>query len=1100
MAISNRERVTKGLELLRAGLLPFVEQELKEHLGGYWFEEVSSKVQHGLSRAKDGSIHWDTGALLKAMADHWQSAFKQTLGHAERALVGELLTVRNRWAHDDPFSSDDAYRALDSMSRLLTAVSSGEHATEVDKHKQDLLRVVYSEQARNKTRYAPIAGSPKAGLSGWRDLIDPHEDVRTGQLEQAEFAANLAEVHEGKGSDEYKDPIQFFRRTFLTEGLRALLVGALQRLSGKGGNPALQLQTNFGGGKTHSMLALYHLFGRTPSGQLPGIETVLAEAEVKSAPAAKRAVLVGTHLSPGHVTRKPDGTEVHTLWGEMAWQIAGKEGYALVADDDRRGVSPGAKVLSELFHANAPCIVLIDEWVAYARQLVGKQNLPGGSFEAQATFAQSLTEAAKTDKTLVVASIPASNDPRRTSSDRTAVEVGGEYGMQVLHTLEEVFKRIATPWHPATPEEGFEIVRRRLFEPIDAANAAARDAVLDAFSKMYRDAAGDFPQGCSEGAYRRKMEAAYPIHPELFDKLFGDWSSLEKFQKTRGVLRFLAKVVHRLWEGQDANLLIMPSTVPLDDRAVYGELRNYLEEPWEAIVASEVDGPDSLPAQVERTTTNLGRYSACRRVTRTVFMGTAPGAAGRNPGVDDREVKLGCSQPGESTATFGDALRRLTDRATYLYVDGSRYWFSTHPTVTRIAEDRARSLEEEEAVDEVLRRLRQLPKVDAFPGGVHVAPASGDVPDEPAARLVILDPRAPHVRGQKGTPAQVAATEILTNRGSAPRLNRNMVVFLAADRQRVEDLYQAAKQYLAWKSIVEDEAKLELTTSQRNQAKKRRDDADSTVDIKVREAWTWILAPYQPSPTAEIELEEDRGNGGDALVPRTAAKLVKAGKLLPAFGANVLRDALDTYLWTDRDHVTFGQLFEYFCRYVYLPRLVGRETLVAAVQDGASRLEIEETFAVADAWDDARKRYRGLRRGGSRIVQVTNDTLIVKPDVAARQDGAESGTFPIPGPDGGSSPAPGGGGGRRPDAPDPGPTKPTLFVASASLNPLRIGRDAGRVAEEVVQHLTSLAGADATVTLEIQVRVPDGVDESVVRTVTENCRTLGFKSHEFEED
>ena len=164
MAISNRERVTKSLELLRDGLLPFVERELKGNLGARWFEEVSSSVHHGLSKAKDGSVHWDTAALLKAMADQWSRAFKQTLGHAERALVSELLTVRNGWAHDQAFSSDDTYRALDSAARLLTAVSAGEQATEVEKHKQDLMRVMYAEKARNVTRYVPTTGNPKAGL------------------------------------------------------------------------------------------------------------------------------------------------------------------------------------------------------------------------------------------------------------------------------------------------------------------------------------------------------------------------------------------------------------------------------------------------------------------------------------------------------------------------------------------------------------------------------------------------------------------------------------------------------------------------------------------------------------------------------------------------------------------------------------------------------------------------------------------------------------------------------------------------------------------------------------------------------------------------
>jgi uncharacterized protein len=225
---------------------------------------------------------------------------------------------------------------------------------------------------------------------------------------------------------------------------------------------------------------------------------VLKSAGVDKAIKAQPAVLVGTALSPGEVSRKPDGTKVRTLWGELAWQLGGKDGYKLVADSDAKGMSPGSATLKELFQAHSPCLILIDEWVAYARQLFGKTDIPAGDFEAQSTFAQAITEAAKAaSKTLVVASIPASK-----------MEIGGDNGQFALETLKNVFKRVGKPWRPASADEGFEIVRRRLFEPIgDKAKFAQRDAVIDAFAKMYRDAAGDFPPGCNVGNYRRKHQS-----------------------------------------------------------------------------------------------------------------------------------------------------------------------------------------------------------------------------------------------------------------------------------------------------------------------------------------------------------------------------------------------------------------------------------------------------------------------------------------------------------------------------------------------------------------------------------------------------------------
>src|SRR5205823_3961338 len=235
--------------------------------------------------------------------------------------------------------------------------------------------------------------------------VTPHADVASGGYQQAEFAADLWQVHLGEGSDEYKKPKEFFRCTYLTESLKRLLVGGVQRLSGKGGDPVVQLQTNFGGGKTHSMLALYHLFSGANASDLAGVDSVLAEAGMKSLPRAKCVVLVGNKISPGNPVTKTDGTVVRTLWGELAWQlglVAGgikeaKKAYKRIQADDEKATSPG-DVLRELMNDFAPCLILIDEWVAYARQLHDQGDLPAGSFETHFTFAQALTESAKSAK------------------------------------------------------------------------------------------------------------------------------------------------------------------------------------------------------------------------------------------------------------------------------------------------------------------------------------------------------------------------------------------------------------------------------------------------------------------------------------------------------------------------------------------------------------------------------------------------------------------------------------------------------------------------------------------------------------------------------
>lgn len=1162
MAITNKERVGRGLDLLKTGLIPFVEREFQKQMGGFWAEKVAEGQRNGLDYNEDKSVRWDTYALLKVMIDHWHPVFRDTLGRFERSLVSELLECRNRWAHNESFSSEDTLRALDSTQRLLTAVSAAAEAAEVEKLRFELQRVVFTEQARKKTRTTEVvAGDPKAGLLAWREVVTPHPDVASGRYMQAEFAADLHNVHNGIGGDEYTDPREFFRRTFITDGLRDLLSGALVRLAGTGGDPVVELQTNFGGGKTHSMLALYHLFGGTPSGQLLGLEPILQATGVAAAPKANRAVLVGTHLSVAETSTKPDGTVVRTMWGEMAWQLGGKEGYALVAESDKNSTPPGAQVLSQVFNLAAPCLVLIDEWVAYARNTFGERDLPSGDFDGQSTFAQALTEAAKAaDRTLVVASIPQSD-----------IEVGGENGKRAVTTLKNIFERVGTPWRPASADEGFEIVRRRLFDEITGRDAhTARDAVVGGFSRMYQENKADFPAGCSEGGYRRKLEAAYPIHPDVFDLLYGEWSTLDKFQRTRGVLRLLAKVIHRLWESNDGGLLIMPSSIPMDDDAVKSELTRYLEDQWEPIISSDIDGPASLPLELDRSNPNLGRYSACRRVARTLYMGTAPGTTGKNPGIDDRRVRLGCTQPGENLATFGDALRRISDKAKYIHQDGNRHWVSTKANLNRMAEDRANDLlrpaQEPELFAEIVGRIKRDHKVKparGLFGGVHPCPdGTSEVHDEPEARLVILGPGAPHRKTQDDSAARKAAKEYLDSRGNSPRINRNTLVFLAADTQRLDELKTATAYALAWKSIIDEHDALNLDPFQRKQATTKADSFNETVDLRIRETWVHALVPghREPKPGEQVRpedlvsWEEVRIGGNDTLAARTATKLKNDGSLLTELGGITLRLHLDRHLWKDKDHVSVGQLAEWFARYLYLPRIVGRDVLVGAVRDGGAQLVVEDTFAVAEGYDQGQKRYLGLKMGGGGPAVVGNDTLLVKSEVAAKQRErcprcealepewnrttkrcarclypevivteqcpACKAEKPDWNPDTRKCATCGFGEKPTPKCPSchaavptwnvdknecdgcgwGKPKKPNLFVGSVQLDGARLGRDAGRVAEEVLQHLSVLPGSVVEVRLEVQVRVSQGVESDVVRTVTENANTLKFESHSFERE
>ncbi len=1117
MAISNHERVGKALELFNQGLMPFFERELIARCGDNWQEELRSGMDDRLfDNSRQGElIHWDTHRLLSVMWNKWNEVFGRKLGHAERSLVSELREVRNRWAHQKSFTLDDAYRALDSISRLLTAISAPE-AEEVERLKQQVLRQRFEEQTRRETKRATeisLEGKPAGGLKPWREIITPHPDVASGRYQQAEFAADLGQVFRGEGADEYRDPREFFRRTYLTEGLRHLLTGALQRLAGRGGDPVIELQTNFGGGKTHSMLAMFHLFSNSAPGELAGMETVLRDADVNEIPQTARAVLVGTALSPGQPRRKADGTVVHTMWGELAYQLGKREGYALLAEADERGVSPGSDVLRDLFDRTGACLILIDEWIAFVRQLYGVEHLPAGSFDANLSFAQALTEAARqSPNTLVVASIPSSD-----------IEIGGEGGKAALERLKNTFGRLESAWRPASAEEGFEIVRRRLFQPItNPADFTARDAVVRAYAEMYRTQASEFPSSTRESDYERRLTAAYPIHPELFDRLYNDWSSLDKFQRTRGVLRLMAAVIHTLWERQDGNLLIMPASVPVDAQSVQFELTRYMEDSWIPVIEKDVDGATSLPLALDRNNPNFGRYSACRRVARTLYLGSAPTLNTSNRGLEDNRIKLGCVQPGESVATFGDALRRMTDQATHLYVDGTRYWFSTQPSVTRLAQDRAAQFSEDVVIEEIRRRLRadDITKARGDFLKVHPCPASSsDVPDERDARLVILDPEYPHNARATDSPARKQAQLTLDTRSTSPRTYRNALVFLAADRTRLEELNSAVRQYLAWKSIDNERQTLNLDAFQTNQAQSKCKDSEDTIKRRIPETYQWLIVPIQPQPQGTATWEEFRLQGEDALAVRASKKLKNEELLITLYAPTLLRSMqLDAIpLWRG-DHVGVKQLCDDFAQYLYLPRLQSCEVLLATISAGLALLTWEdETFAYAEGYDEARNLYRGLSAGASnRRVVLDNNSLVVKSEASIRQIREQSPKTPVTVPgegqtstlltdDSGNVTSSQGtslqdqGGSSATATPTANPPKARRFHGVVDLDANRLGRDAGTIAEAIVQHIAGLIGSEVEISLEIHAEIPDGAPDNVVRTVTENCRTLRFKDFGFEE-
>lgn len=1094
MAKSTRQYVFEGMEFMREGLHGYVMRSLEGGLGAGWPQRVIADFPQWRPE-QNGKFTLDTQKLLQIMERFWNECFRTTLERTHRSIVNELVDVRNKLAHDGTFTYDDAERALDSMRRLLEAVSASEAADKIAAMRDTILRTKFTELARNeerkKSQRLDISVETVAGLLPWREVVEPHQDVATGEFQQAEFAADLAKVHNGSAPSEYRNPREFFSRTYLTSGLSTLLIGAAKRLSGTGGDPVVELQTNFGGGKTHSMLALYHMAGGTKVEDLPGLDQLFSCEGLNVPGKVNRAVLVGTSYGPSDAAKrqKDYGRPIRTTWGELAFQLGGEAGYALVAENDENGIAPGSNLLEDLFRQCAPSLILIDEWVAYLRQIYKVEGLPSGSFDANLSFVQSLTEAVKASPgTLLVASLPASQ-----------IEVGGEGGQEALSRLKQTFSRVETGWRPADQEESYEIVRRRLFKEIPGDKFHHRDNTLKQFAKMYRDSPNEFPQNCEGEDYRRKLEKAYPIHPELFDQLYTSWGSLEKFQRTRGVLRLMAQVIHELWMNNDPSVMIMPGSVSISSARVEPELLHYLDVSWQSIIAGDVDGPNSTPYRIDQSAPNLNRYSATRRVARAIFMGTAPTHGQDNKGLDDRQINLGVVQPGERPAIFGDALRRLANNARFMHGDLGRYWYSMSASLNRLAADRAGQIEEPLVLLEIDKALATYINGLGDRGHfdtVQVAPSSSaDVPDEAGGvRAVVLGVAYPHT-GRENSDAMAEAKDILLQRGSTPRVYRNMLVFLAAESRQLDGLKEAMRSSLAWAGIVKDTDRLNLTQRDSALAKAKVAEATETVKTRLKETWCYLLYPMQDGAQADVEWITSKVPAQDGLLSRASKKLASDEGLLPELGPARLDRELQKYIWNGKGHLSLRDLWEYLNRYIYLPRVKDRNVLIKAVRAAVGAM-VPGPFAYAERWDEKSGRYIGLvlQNAANAPVVIDSDSVIVKPEVAEKQTletaaGAAAPTEPVQTPAKAAAEQTG----LKPTAAVVQPERdPTRFIGTVMISADRPAHEMRQIVEAIIEQLTVLPNTEVTLKLEIDAEVPNGLDRSKVRTLLENANTLGF--------
>ena len=1110
----NRDALRQAIDIYRDAMRPFIVRRLKQVQGATVEELIerglgdrqADEFSRQLEQHSDIESAIDLNYFPQVFRENWSKAFAQQFNDdlSVQNMLWLIKTARDQTEHPGTQDIDTEYTRtyLYHIADLLGRINAPDQKNAVE-----ALRDTLSADTEEAEPTAPPATAqastaqddrkptttegdqkqapqprPSSKLPPWREVIRPNNDVALGTFQEAEFAADLQQVHDGRAeATGYGNPVSFFNQTYITPGIRTLLVNTLRRLGANGGAPIIQTKTGFGGGKTHSLIALYHLVKNADALINPPpdseehqrtseeIKDIMQEAEWRPTPDVPRiAVLDGSFLARTDPTvTKETGDPLNTLWGMMAYQLGGMEAYELVGQAAREGTAPGGGQLDQLLEYVGPCVILMDELVAYVRNA-------GDAKDSIYTFMQALTQSVRrSQNAALVVTLPES-----------VVEAGAEGGAEALSRLDSILGRIEAVWEPLEIHEAFEVVRRRLLGRVR--DEAARNRVCETFVRMYTNSRKDYPEEVTEPQYLNRMKACYPIHPEIFERLYSDWSSIPRFQRTRAVLRMMATCISRLYLREDASPLIMPANLTLDDSVLANEFIPLLQGEWRPVL-TEVDSDGSRTDNIDQ---NARRFmeigGAARRIARTVFLGSASSGAIR--GIDARRINLGVVQPGQGVSVYKEALERMDGDLYYFYCNNERYYFHAEENLNKVATDRADALSNRDVEECIVANLQEAVGVGIRRHrDVIVCPQdSGEVEDTDTVRLVILPPSKPlPTRSSETDEATATAKDIILTRGDASRIHRNTLLFLGAKSDEIRGLKNFVRTYLAWHSIINGDNRIQNLTGDRlSQAKSSLSTADTQLSKALVTAYRWALSPAQSDPQhGDYRLTHLPTNAKDTgdIVKTAFQTFIDEEALVDEIAPTALTMLLQQYVWNNenyKDHIGIDVLWNILTSTVYFHRMRNREVLIKCIKAGVQ----ESEFGYAESYND--EEYAELCFGEPMPQPPPPDAdrgsgLLVNPEMARLVKDITPPPIdpkPDPSPD--------------PTPPRPGPQR--IVVKQTNQNEISLD-EIDQLRDEVIRNLNNEDNAEVTIEIIVTAHKPDGFSEKTVRTVRENSAQLGIE-------
>lgn len=772
-------------------------------------------------------------------------------------------------------------------------------------------------------------------LKPWTQVVTPHPDILSGNLDNAIYAASLSLVvrQDPKCPPVYKDARNFFNATYLTTALKKLLTDVLKGLRGDAGDRVLQLRTPFGGGKTHSLISLYHITKNR--GALQGISQL---DELPNPGDVRVAHFIGFDVGVVQAMEIDGSPPIFTPWGYLAWQLGGHEAYSLLATEDQQKIAPGNDVWRKIL-GDKPNLILIDELLVFVESAMAVQ-LGDSTFGRQVlTFVQKLTEVVRElPKTVLVYSLQAS-----------VAESFGNEGL--LSALDKLVSRIDAKKEPVSGDEVMQVVQRRLFtnigDPAIIQEVARQQA--DLFRRL-RESYADTNREKQEVQQQADLLAerilsSYPFHPDLIDLMYYRWGTLPSYQRTRGALQFLAATTYALWEAKDNSWLISPGNIPFDNDIVKNAFFSQVgaRDVYSSVLVADLTGRKAKVKTVDNRIAAdapaLSHLKVGTRLASAILMYSFGARGGEDRGVMEQEITSACLAPGLDRTTITAALSDLREELLYLHYVGQRYRFETKANLNKLIADEESKVSSDEVLQKIADELNKtLPNTRSKVVWPKDAAAIPDKVNQ--FTIVYLEPSW----AEKSKDLVLADTfDWLENRGNDKREFKNAIAFVIPNKAQMDKARKGARTALAISGLIEKKTKKKNSAEELeelNELNSKAKDATSEIVAAVRRLYEYILLPLpdtngdNPLRLEIVDLQSQLNTSQnlqervlDALKnyvfeTTTAAKLVRLSGLESQ----------------DKEYITGEELVSYFFRFPTFPKMLGvdgiKKSILKAIEQG----------------------------------------------------------------------------------------------------------------------------------------------------------------------